>query len=178
VAESHQPHADKMIAIRKLKRSLLEGAVKSNLGGVENAVLYSKTYHGTKQAIEDYVQEGIIFWRRLIYRTSVCASLETLAKTPMLTVEEKRRIFVRASKMYGRSALCLSGGATFGYFHFGVIKALLEHNRLPQVITGTSAGSLVAAFTCVRTDAELMRDINSDLYQYLTGCALLFDWLM
>jgi hypothetical protein len=44
--------------VRKLKRTLLDGAVKSNLGGVENVLLYSKTYHGTKVAVEDYVVEG------------------------------------------------------------------------------------------------------------------------
>lgn len=36
----------------------LQGVVKSNFGGVENARLYSQTYHGTKKPIEDYVQEG------------------------------------------------------------------------------------------------------------------------
>ena len=47
------------ILIRKLKRVLLEGALKSNLGGVENVSLYSKSYHGTKQVVENYVMEGM-----------------------------------------------------------------------------------------------------------------------
>ena len=43
--------------IEELKDHLL-GVVKSNFGGVENARLYSQTYHGTKKPIEDYVREG------------------------------------------------------------------------------------------------------------------------
>jgi predicted acylesterase/phospholipase RssA len=49
---------------------------------------------------------------------------------------------------------------------------------LPNVITGTSAGSLVAAFAGVRTDAELKKEITPDIYSKLTGCAsLLFVYI-
>jgi predicted acylesterase/phospholipase RssA len=48
-----------------------------------------------------------------------------------------------AYKNYGRSALCLSGGATIAYYHYGVIKGLLEEDMLPRVITGASAGSMI-----------------------------------
>lgn len=63
----------------------------------------------------------------------------------------------------------MSGGATFGYFHLGVIKALFEYDRLPSVITGTSAGSLIAYFLCTRTDAELKKDLTPELYQRFTA---------
>ena len=39
----------------------------------------------------------------------------------------------------------LSGGAGFGKFHYGLIKALAEQDLVPKVICGSSAGSLVAA---------------------------------
>lgn len=42
-------------------------------------------------------------------------------------------------------------------YHFGVLKAFLEAGLLPRVITGTSAGGLVAAFCATRTDKELSR---------------------
>jgi TAG lipase / steryl ester hydrolase / phospholipase A2 / LPA acyltransferase len=49
----------------------------------------------------------------------------------------------------------LSGGATFGKFHFGVIKALLEHDLFPRTICGASVGSSVAAAICCRPYEEM-----------------------
>jgi hypothetical protein len=43
------------------------------------------------------------------------------------------------------------------FVSFGVVRALLDANLLPRVIAGTSAGALVAALVCTRTDAELRR---------------------
>lgn len=53
--------------------------------------------------------------------------------------------FRRARAAYGRTALCLSGGSTMGAYHFGHIRGLLEGGVLPNIISGTSAGSVVAA---------------------------------
>lgn len=39
----------------------------------------------------------------------------------------------------------LSGGATMGMFHVGVVKALWEQDLVPEVLSGSSAGSIVAA---------------------------------
>jgi predicted acylesterase/phospholipase RssA len=39
--------------------------------------------------------------------------------------------------------------------HVGVVKALLDADVLPRVIAGTSAGGLIAALTCTRSDEEL-----------------------
>ncbi len=36
----------------------------------------------------------------------------------------------------GKTALCLSGGASFGLYHVGVIKTLYLQNMLPRIITG------------------------------------------
>lgn len=85
----------------------------------------------------------------------------------------------------GVSALCLSGGGTLGYCefsachsctkadfvdHFGVIKAFLDQGILPRVITGTSAGGLIAALTCTRTDEELKVLLVPELAQRITAC--------
>ena len=43
-------------------------------------------------------------------------------------------------------------------YHLGVLKALFEQNLLPEVITGTSGGSIMAAFVCCRTDQEIIDD--------------------
>lgn len=47
------------------------------------------------------------------------------------------------------------------------MKALLNQKLLPVVFSGTSAGALVAAMVCVRTDEEL-RELLDDpsLYQH------------
>lgn len=60
----------------------------------------------------------------------------------ILPLSDKLDFFRSSSKNLGSSALCLSGGASFGYYHFGVIRALLDQGLLPRVVTGTSAGAL------------------------------------
>ncbi|KAF9106989.1 hypothetical protein BGX29_007812 [Mortierella sp. GBA35] len=143
----------------------LQGVVKSNFGGVENARLYSQTYHGTKKPIEDYVRE-------------VRTSLEAVTESAKLTDEEKRSFLKSIYKNYGRTALCLSGGAGFGYYHLGVVRALLQAGILPTVITGTSAGALMAALTCCRTDEELNEVLVPELAHKFTACAdNIFTWL-
>ncbi|RUS33875.1 acyl transferase/acyl hydrolase/lysophospholipase, partial [Jimgerdemannia flammicorona] len=137
---------------------LLKACIKSNFAGIENTRLYSHTYHGTKRLVEDFVEEA-------------SHSLTTLSATPALSFDSKRSVLHTLSRNYGRTALCLSGGAGFGYYHLGVIKALLEHQLLPSVITGTSAGSLIAALVCCRTDVELAPLLNPRLSSRLTACS-------
>jgi predicted acylesterase/phospholipase RssA len=72
---------------------------------------------------------------------------------------------------YGRTALCLSGGASFAYYHFGVVKALLDANLLPEVITGTSGGALVAALVATRTNAELKALLVPALAGRISACS-------
>jgi len=69
----------------------------------------------------------------------------------------------RARAAYGRTALCLSGGAMMGCYHFGHVKALLEEGVLPDIISGTSAGSVVAATLCTRTNEEIERDMKPEI---------------
>ena len=81
-----------------------------------------------------------------------------------LAMREKITTFLkRARAAYGRTALCLSGGAMMGNYHFGAIKALLEVDLLPHIISGTSAGSVVGAMICTRTDEELLRDLKPEI---------------
>ncbi|KAG0312849.1 hypothetical protein BGZ97_010786 [Linnemannia gamsii] len=142
----------------------LQGVVKSNFGGVENARLYSQTYHGTKKPIEDYVRE-------------VTTSLQSVTESVKLTDEDKQSFLKSIYKNYGRTALCLSGGAGFGYYHLGVVRALLQAGILPTVVTGTSAGALMAALTCCRTDEELNEVLVPELAHKFTACAdNVFTW--
>ena len=78
-----------------------------------------------------------------------------LAGSEAMDADEKRRRFKQARRVFGRSALMLSGGATLGFYHFGVIKGLFEQGLLPKVICGSSTGAMIAAAVCARDDEEL-----------------------
>ena len=70
-----------------------------------------------------------------------------------------------------RLDLALGGGAARGFAHIGVIQVLEEHGIRPQLVTGTSAGSLVAAlYASGRTGNEL-----AQLAQAMDESALT-DW--
>jgi hypothetical protein len=148
--------------VYRLLDALTNGGVKSNLGGCENARLYSRTYYGTKDVIEDYVGQ-------------VIESLEHVYRSNALTIEEKLNFFKQASRNYGRTALCLSGGASFAYYHFGVLRALLDQNLLPKVLTGTSGGAMVAAIVGTRTDEELRPMLSPSLAPRIN--AFTADWI-
>lgn len=64
--------------------------------------------------------------------------MKFLIETDSLGMEDKRILFKHLSSNYGRTALCLSGGASFAY-------ASLTHARLkvsnPYLDTITSASS-------------------------------------
>lgn len=73
-----------------------------------------------------------------------------------MEVAEKLAFFSETKHSFGRSALLLSGGASLGMYHFGVVKALHLNGLLPRVICGTSAGSIISSAICVRLDDELL----------------------
>lgn len=50
-------------------------------------------------------------------------------------------------------------GAALGFYHLGVVKALMENGLLPRVMSGASAGSIVSAMIGTRTDEECKRDM-------------------
>lgn len=70
-------------------------------------------------------------------------------------IDARLAFFNECRHAHGRTALLLSGGAGLGAYHLGVVAALREAGMLPRVISGASAGSIVAATVCTRTDSEL-----------------------
>lgn len=137
--------------------ALLEACVKNNFVGVENPRLYSEAYSGTKHLVQEYVNE-------------VHDSLESVLNSRQLTKEDKYRHFRHLDTNFGRTALCLSGGATFAYYHFGVVRALLDNGVLPEIITGTSGGALVAGLVATRTDEELRQLLVPALAHRIRAC--------
>lgn len=57
-----------------------------------------------------------------------------------------KKIFKSFAKY--KFGLVLSGGASRGFAHLGIIKALEEHNIKPDIISGVSSGSIVGALYC------------------------------
>lgn len=55
--------------------------------------------------------------------------------------------------------LTLSGGGMRGIAHIAVLKALEEYDLKPQIISGTSAGSIIAAFYSIGTSPDEMMEI-------------------
>jgi predicted acylesterase/phospholipase RssA len=79
---------------------------------------------------------------------------------PGVRREQVLSFLKRARAAYGRTALCLSGGAMMGLYHFGHVLGLMETGTLPHIISGTSAGSIIAAIVCTRTDEELRETLT------------------
>ena len=144
-------------ALEELK-SLVEACVKNNFAGVENPRLYSETYYGTKNLVQEFVDE-------------LQTGLSFLLDSSLLSKPDKYALARHLHTNFGRTALCLSGGASFAYYHFGVVKALLDASLLPDVITGTSGGALVAALVATRTDEELKRLLVPALAHRINACA-------
>lgn len=72
-----------------------------------------------------------------------------------LLLEEKLAFMHETRHSFGRTALLLSGGASLGAFHVGVVKTLVEHKLLPRIIAGSSVGSIVCAIVATRSWPEL-----------------------
>lgn len=133
-----------------IKRMLqqVRTALSRDLGGMDNMQLYRHSYVGTKDLIERYIDSTLATIRALVE-----ASKHTLPD--VLETKDILEKVVYARQAFGRSALSLSGGATFGMNHVGVLKALFEAKLLPRIISGASAGSIVCAVVCTRTDEEI-----------------------
>jgi predicted acylesterase/phospholipase RssA len=134
--------------------------------GVLREELYSQCWDGTKTVVEEYVQSvvmGICYLRNIINSPPPDMSADSAH-----ALGREIRCFLDKSSSYGRSGLCLSGGAALGQQHLGVIKALREEGILPEIISGTSAGAVIGAFVCTRTDEELDRDFNPQYLQSIS----------
>ncbi|KAL4869179.1 hypothetical protein BDV12DRAFT_168419 [Aspergillus spectabilis] len=138
--------------------NLLEACVKNNFAGVENPRLYSEAYSGTKDLVQEYIDE-------------VHACIKVISDSRQAKDEDKYSHFKHLDTNFGRTALCLSGGATFAYYHFGIVRALLDNEVLPSIITGTSGGALVAALVGTRTDDELKQLLVPALAHRIRACS-------
>ncbi|KAL5342803.1 acyl transferase/acyl hydrolase/lysophospholipase [Aspergillus crustosus] len=127
---------------------LIRTSLSRDLGGMSNASLYKHTHFGTKVLIDKYITTAV----------ETIASLVEVSGGNRCDAPESRYILdqlLAARQAFGRSALLFSGGATFGMNHIGVLKSLWMSKLLPRIISGASAGSIVCAVFCTRTEDEL-----------------------
>ena len=123
----------------------LNEGIHGNMGGMGKSILYRQAKSGTKVLVEQYIQE-------------IDEALRLLAELPddVIPTQQKLDFFYRSNVCYGRSALMLSGGGVLGFLHVGVVTELLRHGLLPRVVSGSSAGSIVAAALAAYTDEEMI----------------------
>jgi predicted acylesterase/phospholipase RssA len=141
---------------------LMRTGLHRDLGGMMNPELYASENPGAMRLISEYIEEVTEhlthiadsdwhFPHVMVPATSTGSS-SSLAALP---VSAKHSFFLSLQRSFGRTALLLSGGATLGLTHLGVLKVLLEERLLPRVISGASVGSIMAAIVCTRTDSEI-----------------------
>ncbi|KAK6200509.1 acyl transferase/acyl hydrolase/lysophospholipase [Scheffersomyces amazonensis] len=121
-----------------------------NLGNMGDVNLYRHSFTGTKKIIEEYIEE--------------CkTSLNYLLNDPDVNLDDRYLLgmLIQTRKNIGRTALVLSGGSTFGIFHIGVLATLFECNLLPRIISGSSAGSIMASILCCHSNEEIIEILST-----------------
>ena len=135
---------------------LIRTALTRDVGGLGSVNLYKHCHIGTKHLIERYIKavENAIAW--IVENTKLSRSAREAT--------ELWETMKAARQSFGRTALLLSGGGTLGMNHIGVLKALFDNNLLPRIISGASAGSIVCAVVCTKTDAEIPEVLSTFPY--------------
>jgi len=155
-------HADELrgsiARLRRLRRrgeswrllNEFQDALFRHQGECAQPELYQVARAGTKRVIGEYLAE-----------LESCFAYLLDLDEPGVDDSYRLTQVKRVGRVYGRPALMLSGGALLGLFHFGVVKALFEQDLLPRTVSGSSMGSIIAAWACVHTDEEL-RELFAD----------------
>ncbi|KAJ1293043.1 hypothetical protein BS78_01G037700 [Paspalum vaginatum] len=121
----------------------MRGDLVRNMGNMCNPELHKGRLEVPK-LIKEYIDEVSTQLRM------VCES-----DTDELLLEEKLAFVQETRHAFGRTALLLSGGASLGSFHVGVVKTLVEHRLLPRIIAGSSVGSIICSIVATRTWPEI-----------------------
>jgi NTE family protein len=109
-------------------------------------------------------------WRVLIL--AVAAALAACASVPVPATKEPAVVETTPARP-PRIGLALGGGAAKGFAQVGVIAVLEEAGIVPDVVVGTSAGSLVAALYASGMNAEQLRQTALRLEEVAIA-----DWML
>ncbi|CAN6322200.1 unnamed protein product [Urochloa humidicola] len=121
----------------------MRGDLVRNLGNMCNPELHKGRLEVPK-LIKEYIDE-----------VSTQLKMVCESDTDELLLEEKLAFVQETRHAFGRTALLLSGGASLGSFHVGVVKTLVEHKLLPRIIAGSSVGSIICSIVATRTWPEI-----------------------
>jgi TAG lipase/steryl ester hydrolase/phospholipase A2/LPA acyltransferase len=112
---------------------VLRGSIGRNKFGLLHEGLFNKALAGSKVLVETY-------------HNVVCAALDFVCDEDVVPGEEpiptdaRLAFFNETRHSYGRTALLLSGGASLGFYHTGVVRTLMANRLMPRVLGGSSAG--------------------------------------
>ncbi|KAE9344359.1 hypothetical protein PR003_g8506 [Phytophthora rubi] len=136
--------------IRELRYMIQACAMRNELG-VDSPSLHLECKSGTKTVINEY-------------NGAIVRALEMLgnASEEEFSSAEKIEFFRHVKQSFGSTALCLSGGGSIAMYHKGIIKALLEADLMPNIVSGSSGGAITAAMIACKTNKELLDDIIQD----------------
>mmetsp|Transcript_6930 Transcript_6930/g.7175 ORF Transcript_6930/g.7175 Transcript_6930/m.7175 type:complete len:457 (+) Transcript_6930:173-1543(+) len=126
----------------------LRGGLARDQYGMQHEGLFNKANAGTKILVEEYHDT-------VAYALNYICDEECLQEE--IPSDVKLAFFNETRHSFGRTALLLSGGAYLGFYHIGLVKALLTEGLLPRVLSGASAGSLTAALLATHTDEEVLQ---------------------
>lgn len=137
---------------------LIRTSLTRGLGGMGHLRMYKHSHVGTKKLIERYIDSAV---------QTLNALHEVSAKQGDRCPVDHNVIMqglLHTRQSFGRTALLLSGGGTFGMNHIGVVKSLWEMRLLPRIVSGASAGSIVCAILCSKTDTEIPAVLHEFCY--------------
>ncbi|GAU29594.1 hypothetical protein TSUD_164420 [Trifolium subterraneum] len=123
-----------------------------NLGNMCKSELHKGRLHVPRQ-IKEYIDEVSTQLRMVCHSDS-----------EELSLEEKLAFMHETRHAFGRTALLLSGGASLGAFHVGVVKTLVEHKLMPRIISGSSVGSIMCSVVATRSWPELQSFFEDSLH--------------
>ncbi|KAK8453713.1 hypothetical protein SEVIR_5G330800v4 [Setaria viridis] len=140
--------------LRELRHRRQEGSLRDivfcmradllrNLGNMCNPELHKGRLQ-VPRLIKEYIEE-----------VSTQLKMVCDSDSDELPLEEKLAFMHETRHAFGRTALLLSGGASLGSFHVGVVKTLVEHKLLPRIISGSSVGSIMCSIVATRSWPEL-----------------------
>ena len=99
------------------------------------------------------------------------AGCDTTAPKPVQVLTPPEPIVVTPRKI--KIGLALGGGAARGFAHIGVIKALESQGIVADIVTGTSAGSVVGALYAAGNNGFALQKMAFDMDE-----AAISDWAL
>lgn len=126
---------------------------------IKNIEKYSE-----RNFLNGYIEEGKFVSKEIKKFLEAFSSLvdSVIKDVPEKKISTVLKRFKKIQELHGKTALSMSGGGILGKIHIGVLKSLYERGLFPEIISGTSVGSIIAAMTCINKKEELGSILCSD----------------